>query len=149
VTTSEFPANPTVSLVEGDGIGPEITGATVRALEAAGARITWERVPGGMAAVDSDRDPLPPRTLESIARNRVALKGPLATPIGGGFRSVNVTLRQHFDLYANLRPVKTLAGVPSRFSGIDLIVVRENTEDLYAGIEHYVGPAAAPPSRSR
>jgi isocitrate dehydrogenase (NAD+) len=130
----------TVSLIEGDGIGPEITAATLRALAAAGARIEWERVAAGMAAIDSDKDPLPQRTLDAIARNQVALKGPLATPSGGGYRSVNVALRQHFDLYANVRPAVTMAGVPSRFSGVDIIVVRENTEDLYAGIEHFVGP---------
>jgi isocitrate dehydrogenase (NAD+) len=130
----------TVSLIEGDGIGPEITAATLKALVAAGGRVEWERVPAGMAAIDSDKDPLPQRTLDSIARNQVALKGPLATPSGGGYRSVNVALRQHFDLYANVRPVKTLAGVPSRFTNVDIIVVRENTEDLYAGIEHFVGP---------
>jgi isocitrate dehydrogenase (NAD+) len=130
----------TVSLIEGDGIGPEITAATLKALAAAGGRIEWERVPAGMAAIDSDKDPMPQRTLDSIARNQVALKGPLATPSGGGYRSVNVAMRQHFDLYANVRPVKTLAGVPSRFTGVDIIVVRENTEDLYAGVEHFVGP---------
>ncbi|HTM21136.1 MAG TPA: isocitrate/isopropylmalate family dehydrogenase [Kofleriaceae bacterium] len=129
-----------VTLIEGDGIGPEITAATLRALAAAGAQVEWERMPAGLAAIDSDRDPMPTRTLESIARNQAALKGPLGTPIGGGFRSVNVALRQHFDLYANVRPVRTLAGVPSRFTGVDIIVVRENTEDLYAGVEHYVGP---------
>jgi isocitrate dehydrogenase (NAD+) len=130
----------TATLIEGDGIGPEITAATLKALAAAGGRLDWERVPAGMAAIDSDKDPMPQRTLDSIARTQVALKGPLATPSGGGYRSVNVALRQHFDLYANVRPVKTLAGVPSRFSGVDIIVVRENTEDLYAGVEHYVGP---------
>jgi isocitrate dehydrogenase (NAD+) len=133
-------SRPTVSLIEGDGIGPEITRATLRVIEAAGGAVEWERVPAGMAAIDSDKDPLPQRTLDSIARNGLALKGPLATPIGGGFRSVNVALRQHFDLYANVRPVKTIAGVPSRFQGVDIILVRENTEDLYAGVEHYVDP---------
>ncbi len=133
-------ARPTVSLIEGDGIGPEITAATLRVIDAAGGAVDWERVPAGMAALDSDKDPLPPRTLESIARNKVALKGPLGTPIGGGFRSVNVALRQHFDLFANVRPAKTLAGVPSRFTDVDIVMVRENTEDLYAGVEHYIGP---------
>ena len=131
---------PTVSLIKGDGIGPEIADATVRAVAAAGGDITWEEVPAGMAAVETDKDPLPPRTTESITRNRVALKGPLGTPIGSGFRSVNVALRQLFDLYANVRPAKTFQGVPSRYTDVDLVVVRENTEDLYAGVEHYVDP---------
>jgi isocitrate dehydrogenase (NAD+) len=131
---------PTVSLIKGDGIGPEIADATVRAVAAAGGDITWEEVPAGMSAVETDKDPLPPRTTESITRNRVALKGPLGTPIGIGFRSVNVALRQLFDLYANVRPAKTFQGVPSRYTDVDLVVVRENTEDLYAGVEHYVDP---------
>src|SRR5262249_13728013 len=131
---------PTVSLIEGDGIGPEITAATLRAVEAAGARLAWERVDAGAGAGTRHGDPLPAATLASIQRTRLALKAPLATPSGGGYRSVNVTLRQHFDLYANVRPARTMAGVPSRFTGIDLVIVRENTEDLYAGIEHYVDP---------
>jgi len=130
----------TVSLIEGDGIGPEIAEATVRAVEAAGGELAWERVDAGAAAVDRHKDPLPAVTIESIKNNRLALKGPLATPSGGGYRSVNVTLRQHFDLYANVRPVRTIAGVPSRYTGVDLVIVRENTEDLYAGVEHYVDP---------
>jgi isocitrate dehydrogenase (NAD+) len=129
-----------VALIAGDGIGPEITRATLEAIAAAGGAIDWHEVPAGLAAIDSDKDPLPARTLEVIARDKVALKGPLATPSGGGFRSVNVALRQHFDLYANVRPARTIAGVPSRFEGVDLVIVRENTEDLYAGIEHYVDP---------
>jgi isocitrate dehydrogenase (NAD+) len=135
-----FPDKPRVSLIEGDGIGPEITQATLRALEGAGARIEWERVPAGLSAVETEKDPLPQRTIDSIAKNRLALKGPLSTPLGGGFRSVNVALRQHFDLYANVRPAVTLPGVPCRFSEVDIVIVRENTEDLYAGIEHYVDP---------
>jgi isocitrate dehydrogenase (NAD+) len=131
---------PTVSLIEGDGIGPEITAATVRAVEAAGGRLAWDRVDAGAGAVARHGDPLPAATLESIQRTKLALKAPLATPSGGGYRSVNVTLRQHFDLYANVRPARTMAGVPSRFSGVDLVIVRENTEDLYAGIEHYIDP---------
>jgi isocitrate dehydrogenase (NAD+) len=126
--------------MEGDGIGPEITAATVRAIEAAGGQIDWQRVDAGAAAVAKHGDPLPAATIESIKRTGLALKAPLATPSGGGYRSVNVTLRQHFDLYANVRPVRTIAGVPSRFEGVDLVIVRENTEDLYAGIEHYVDP---------
>jgi len=130
----------TASLIEGDGIGPEIAAATVRAVEAAGGEVSWERVDAGAAAVTKCGDPLPAATIESIKRHQLALKGPLATPSGGGYRSVNVTLRQHFDLFANVRPVRTIAGVPSRFTGVDLVIVRENTEDLYAGVEHYVDP---------
>jgi isocitrate dehydrogenase (NAD+) len=128
----------TVSLIEGDGIGPEISAATVRAIEATGGRITWERVAAGMTAFEQLGDPLPKATIESIERNQLALKSPLATPSGGGFRSVNVALRQHFDLYANVRPARTIPGVPSRYDNVDLVIVRENTEDLYAGIEHYI-----------
>jgi len=131
---------PTVSLIEGDGIGPEIAVATVRAIEAAGGSIDWERVDAGMGAVEKHRDPLPPATVESMKKNGLALKGPLATPSGGGYRSVNVTLRQQFDMYANVRPVKTIPGVPSRYTNVDLCIVRENTEDLYAGVEHYIDP---------
>ncbi|MBS1120994.1 MAG: Isocitrate dehydrogenase [Deltaproteobacteria bacterium] len=134
------PSRPTASLIEGDGIGPEIAAATVRAVEAAGGLVTWERVDAGAGAVDKHKDPLPPATIESIKNNQLALKGPLATPSGGGYRSVNVTLRQHFDLYANVRPAHTIAGVPSRYQNVDLVIVRENTEDLYAGIEHYIDP---------
>jgi isocitrate dehydrogenase (NAD+) len=129
-----------VSLIEGDGIGPEIASATVRAIEAAGGVVEWERVTAGAAAVASHGDPLPNETIESMKTNLVALKGPLATPSGGGYRSVNVTLRQQFDMYANVRPVRTIPGVPSRYTGVDLVIVRENTEDLYAGVEHYVDP---------
>ena len=131
---------PTVTLIEGDGIGPEITAATVRAIAAAGGQIAWEPADAGAGAVEKHRDPLPQATIDSIARNKVALKAPLATPSGGGYRSVNVTLRQTFDLYANVRPAQTLAGVPSRYQNVDLVIVRENTEDLYAGIEHYIDP---------
>ncbi|HEY1817107.1 MAG TPA: isocitrate/isopropylmalate dehydrogenase family protein [Kofleriaceae bacterium] len=130
----------TVTLIEGDGIGPEITAATLRAIAAAGGEIEWERADAGAAAVAKHGDPLPKATLESIERNKVVLKAPLATPSGGGYRSVNVTLRQTFDLYANVRPAQTLEGVPSRYTGVDLVIVRENTEDLYAGIEHYIDP---------
>jgi isocitrate dehydrogenase (NAD+) len=131
---------PTVSLIEGDGIGPEIAAATLRAIEAAGGRLVWERVDAGAGAAARAGDPLPAATLASIERTRLALKAPLATPSGGGYRSVNVTLRQHFDLYANVRPARTMPGVPSRFTGVDLVIVRENTEDLYAGVEHYIDP---------
>ena len=132
--------SPTVTLLRGDGIGPEIADATLRAMDAAGARVTWEPAFAGMSAVDAVRDPLPPETIASIERTRLALKGPLTTPKGEGFRSVNVALRQHFDLYANVRPVETIEGVPSRYADVNLIVVRENTEDIYSGVEHYVGP---------
>ncbi|HEY1558597.1 MAG TPA: isocitrate/isopropylmalate family dehydrogenase [Kofleriaceae bacterium] len=130
----------TVTLIEGDGIGPEIAAATVRAVDAAGGRIAWERADAGAGAVQKHGDPLPQATIDSIKANQVALKSPLATPSGGGYRSVNVTLRQLFDLYANVRPVQTIAGVPARYTGVDLVIVRENTEDLYAGVEHYVDP---------
>ena len=129
---------PLVSLIEGDGIGPEIAAATVRALEAAGATLDWERVDAGMAGVEKHKDPLPPATIESLKKTQIALKGPLATPSGGGYRSVNVTLRQQFDMYANVRPVRTILGVPARYTNVDLVIVRENTEDLYAGVEHYI-----------
>ena len=131
---------PTVSLIEGDGIGPEIAAATLRAMEAAGSDIEWERVPAGAAAVKSHGDPLPQLTIDSLKKNLIALKAPLATPSGGGYRSVNVTLRQQFDMYANVRPAKTIEGVPSRYTNVDMIIVRENTEDLYAGVEHYIDP---------
>jgi len=130
----------TVTLIEGDGIGPEISAATVRAIEAAGGKLEWERADAGQGAAERHNDPLPQATLESIKKNQLALKGPLGTPIGTGFRSVNVTLRQHFDLYANVRPAKTIPGVPARYENVDLVMVRENTEDLYAGVEHYVDP---------
>jgi len=130
----------TVTLIEGDGIGPEISAATVRAVEAAGGKFEWERADAGQGAAEKHKDPLPVATLESIKKNQLALKGPLGTPIGSGFRSVNVTLRQHFDLYANVRPAKTIPGVPCRYDNVDIVMVRENTEDLYAGVEHYVDP---------
>ncbi|HUQ02019.1 MAG TPA: isocitrate/isopropylmalate family dehydrogenase [Kofleriaceae bacterium] len=138
MSTNSFSKKPTVTLIEGDGIGPEISAATVAVIEAAGGQIEWDRQLAGMTAAEKAGDPLPAATVESIKRNNVALKGPLGTPIGAGFRSVNVTLRQQFDLYANVRPTVTIPGVPCRFSGVDIIMVRENTEDLYAGVEHYV-----------
>ncbi|HUJ62280.1 MAG TPA: isocitrate/isopropylmalate family dehydrogenase [Kofleriaceae bacterium] len=129
-----------MTLIEGDGIGPEIAAATVRAVEAAGGAIAWHRADAGAGAVARHGDPLPQATIDSIKQHQLALKGPLATPSGGGYRSVNVTLRQLFDLYANVRPVQTIPGVPSRYTGVDLVIVRENTEDLYAGVEHYIDP---------
>ena len=128
----------TVTLVPGDGIGPEITEAVVAILAEAGAPVDWERHAAGLAAVEGGHDLLPQETLDSIERNRIALKGPLTTPVGAGFRSINVALRKHFDLYANVRPATTV--VPGgRYEDIDLVIVRENTEGLYAGIEHFIG----------
>ncbi len=129
-----------VTLIEGDGIGPEVTGATARVLEAAGAPIEWERVLAGMAAFEAVGDPLPQGVIDSIRRNRVGLKGPLMTPKGGGYRSANVTLRQELQLYTGWRPVQSLPGVTSRYDNVDLVVLRENTQGLYAGIEHEVTP---------
>jgi isocitrate dehydrogenase (NAD+) len=130
----------TITLIPGDGIGPEVTEAVVRILAATGVSIAWERHHAGVAALERTGSALPPDLIESIRRNKVALKGPVTTPIGEGFTSVNVGLRKALDLYANLRPVWNLPGVPSRFSGVDLVIVRENTEDLYAGLEHEVVP---------
>jgi isocitrate dehydrogenase (NAD+) len=132
--------NRTATLVPGDGIGPEITAAVVEILESAGAPITWERHDAGEAAFRDTGNPLPPDIVASVQRTKVCLKGPVTTPVGGGYKSVNVTLRQALDLYANLRPVKNLPGVASRYGDVDLVVVRENTEDLYSGIEHVVVP---------
>jgi isocitrate dehydrogenase (NAD+) len=129
-----------VTLIPGDGIGPEVAAAAVRVLSATGLEFEWETVMAGAEAVGRHGDPLPVAVLESIRRNKVALKGPTATPIGTGHRSVNVALRKALDLYANLRPVKSLPGVKSRYDGVDLVVVRENTEDLYSGLEHVVVP---------
>jgi isocitrate dehydrogenase (NAD+) len=133
----------TVTLIPGDGIGPSITEAVVRIVEATGADITWDRQEAGITALELKNSPLPPETIDSIRRNRVALKGPLTTPVGTGFRSINVALRKEFDLYANVRPARTLLK-DYRYQDIDLVLVRENTEGLYAGIEHYVGVAGDP-----
>jgi len=129
-----------VTLIRGDGIGPEVSDAAVAILEAAKAPVAFEEVVVGRAAEQAEGDPLPPRALESIRKNGVALKGPVGTPVGKGFASVNVRLRQTLELYANLRPVKNVPDVESRFSNVDLVVVRENTEDLYSGLEHTVVP---------
>jgi isocitrate dehydrogenase (NAD+) len=126
-----------VTLIPGDGIGPEITDATVRIIERTGVDIAWDRQLAGMAAVAAHGDPVPAATLDSIARTRVALKGPLETPVGGGYRSVNVALRMRFDLYANVRPAYTIRP-GGRFEHVDIVLVRENTEGLYSGVEHYV-----------
>ena len=125
------------TLIPGDGIGPAITDATVRILEAAGAEFAWDRQVAGASGVARCDDPMPDATLDSIKRTRLALKGPLETPVGGGYRSVNVALRKTFDLYANVRPAKDI--VPGgRFDDVDIVLVRENTEGLYSGIEHYI-----------
>ena len=126
-----------ITLIPGDGIGPEITDAAVKVLEATGLAFTWDRQLGGMAAVDATGDPLPAATLDSIRRTKLALKGPLTTPVGGGFRSVNVALRKEFQLYANVRPAKTI--IPGgRFDHVDIVLVRENLEGLYIGQERWV-----------
>src|SRR5690349_9527094 len=130
----------TITLIPGDGIGPEVTAAVVSIIEAAGVSVTWERHDAGVIALDHHRSPLPDELIESIRHNKVALKGPVTTPIGEGFTSVNVGLRKALDLYANLRPVANFAGVPARFSNVDIVIVRENTEDLYAGLEHQIVP---------
>jgi isocitrate dehydrogenase (NAD+) len=130
----------TITLIPGDGIGPEVTEAVVRILNAAGVSIAWERHLAGVLAVERTGQSLPVELLDSIRRNKVALKGPVTTPIAQGFTSVNVGLRKALDLYANLRPVWNLPGTAARFSGVDLVIVRENTEDLYAGLEHEVVP---------
>lgn len=127
-----------VTLIPGDGIGPEITEAAVRVIEASGAAIEWDRQLAGMAAVEQFGDPLPEPTLASFRNNRVALKAPLTTPVGGGYRSVNVTLRQEFGLFANVRPALSFEGTQVPYSDVDLVTVRENTEGLYAGIEHFI-----------
>jgi isocitrate dehydrogenase (NAD+) len=129
-----------ITLIPGDGIGPDVTDAVVHILAAARVAIEWERQDAGIVAVEQGRPPLPPELIESIRRNAVALKGPVTTPVGEGFTSVNVGLRKGLDLYANLRPVWNLPGVPARFSNVDLVIVRENTEDLYAGLEHQIVP---------
>jgi isocitrate dehydrogenase (NAD+) len=129
-----------ITLIPGDGIGPEVTEAVVRIFLAAGVEVEWERLDAGVTAFKRFGKSLPAELLDSIRRNKVALKGPVTTPIAEGFTSVNVGLRKALDLYANLRPVRNLAGVPSRFQGVDLVVVRENTEDLYSGLEHEVVP---------
>ncbi|HEV2881825.1 MAG TPA: isocitrate dehydrogenase (NAD(+)) [Pyrinomonadaceae bacterium] len=130
----------TITLIPGDGIGPEVTAAVVRIIEAAGVEVAWETHYAGAQALEKFGETLPADLLESIQRNKVALKGPITTPVGKGFTSVNVGLRKALDLYANLRPVRALPNVPSRYPELDLVVVRENTEDLYSGIEHVVVP---------
>ena len=128
----------TATLIPGDGIGPDITRAVVRVLEAAGAELVWDEKPAGVSAVATHNTPLPQETIDSIRETRVALKGPLTTPSGVGFRSINVALRKEFDLYANVRPARTLVS-GGRYEGIDIVLIRENTEGLYSGVEHYIG----------
>src|SRR5688572_13496443 len=130
--TAKIPA----TLIPGDGIGTEVSEATLQVLDAVGAPFEWEHAVAGVTGVKEAGDPLPAKTIESIRRTRLALKGPLATPVGGGFRSSNVRLREEFELYANLRPARTL--VPGRYDKIDLVLIRENLEGLYVGFEHYV-----------
>jgi len=133
----------TVTLIPGDGIGPELAEATRRVLDASGVEFRWEIVEAGEAVIAKEGTPLPQSVLDSIMRNKIAIKGPITTPVGVGFRSVNVALRQSLSLYANLRPVRSIPGLKTRYEDVDLVIVRENTEDLYAGIEHMVGPDAA------
>jgi isocitrate dehydrogenase (NAD+) len=132
-----------VTLIPGDGIGPEITDAAVRVIEASGADIEWHWIEAGGEVVARYGSPMPDHVLTQIRKDGVALKGPITTPVGEGFRSANVTLRQSLDLFANLRPVKSIPGVKSRYENVDLVVVRENTEDLYSGIEHLLVPGVA------
>jgi isocitrate dehydrogenase (NAD+) len=128
----------TITLIPGDGIGPSIVEAATRVIEATGVSIQWEVAAAGLTAVDYVKDPLPQTTIDSIQKNKVALKGPLTTLLGKGFRSVNVALRKEFDLYVNLRPAKSFEGVASRYSGVDIVMFRENIEEFYSGIEHYI-----------
>ena len=132
-----------ITLIPGDGIGPQVTEATKMVLEASGVEINWEIVEAGEKVIKKYGTPLPDYVIDSIRRNKVALKGPVTTPVGTGFRSINVALRQALKLYANVRIVKSYKGVPSRYKNIDLVIVRENTEGLYTGIEHMVGEDAA------
>ncbi len=132
-----------VTLIPGDGIGPELAEAARRVLDASGVAFDWEVQDAGAGVMEQYGTPLPDHVLDSIRRNKVALKGPITTPVGAGFRSVNVALRQVLGLYANLRPARSMKGLDTRYQDVDLVIVRENTEDLYAGIEHMVGPDAA------
>ena len=129
-----------ITLIPGDGIGPEVTNAVVKVLDAAGLQVEWEPHAAGVLALEQHGDSLPSTLIESIKRTKVALKGPVTTPVGGGFTSVNVGLRKALGLYANLRPVWNIPSVTSRYTGVDLVIVRENTEDLYSGLEHEVVP---------
>jgi isocitrate dehydrogenase (NAD+) len=130
-----------VTLIKGDGIGPSIMDAAVAVINASGAKINWHEAEAGMAAYERTGTPLPDATMESIAQTRVAFKGPLTTMVGEGFRSINVELRKQYDLYANVRPAKSWKGVKTRYDDVDIVIVRENTEGLYVGLEHYLTPA--------
>lgn len=127
-----------ITLIPGDGIGPEVAAAARKVIDASGVKIEWDEVEAGAAVIEEYGTPLPEYVLESIKKNKIALKGPVTTPVGKGFKSVNVTLRQTLNLYANIRPIKTYEGAKSRYDNVDLVIFRENTEDLYAGIEHMV-----------
>src|SRR3954468_2085380 len=129
-----------ITLIPGDGIGPEVTGATVRVLEATGLKFEWESFAAGAEAFEKYHEYIPRELIESLERTGMGLKGPVTTPIGGGFASINVALRKKFELYANVRPIVNLPGLPTRYPGVDLIIVRENTEGQYSGIEHEVVP---------
>lgn len=128
----------TITLINGDGIGPEISDSVVKIIDAAGLKIDWEVQTAGADVIEKEGTPLPQRVIDSIKKNKIALKAPVTTPIGKGFRSVNVQLRKTLDLYANLRPCKNLPNIKTKFDDVDIVVVRENTEDLYAGIERQV-----------
>ncbi len=127
-----------VTLIKGDGIGPSIMDVAIKIIDATGVKINWEDAEAGLAAFDKYGTPIPDETLASIDKNRIAFKGPLTTPVGGGFRSINVALRQKYDLYANIRPAKTWKGAQTKFDNVDIVIVRENTEGLYMGLEHYL-----------
>ena len=129
---------PTITLLEGDGIGPEISSAVLKIIDSAGVKINWEKCPAGAGAIKEYNSVLPEITINSIVKNKVALKAPITTPIGYGFSSVNVALRRHFDLYANVRPSKNLEGIKTPFNNVDLVIIRENTEDIYAGLEQKI-----------
>src|SRR3989344_4251002 len=125
-----------ITLINGDGIGPDVIDSAVRCINASGISIDWNEQPAGESARKKYKSVLPEETIESIRKNKIALKGPITTPVGKGFRSVNVALRQQLDLFANVRPVKTMPGIASRYKNVVLVVIRKNTEDLYAGIEY-------------
>src|SRR5919201_6582669 len=129
-----------ITLIPGDGIGPEVTQAAVRILEATGVKFEWESFQAGAEAYAKYKEYIPKELIESIELTRVGLKGPVSTPVGGGFSSINVALRRKFDLYANFRPIRNLPHIPTRYPDVDLVIVRENTESLYSGLEHEVVP---------
>ena len=133
----------TVTLIPGDGIGPEVTKAAQRVIDASGVKIKWDIQDAGGDLIQKHGSPLPHSVIDSVKRNGIALKGPITTPVGEGFRSVNVALRKELDLFANVRPVKTYKGIASKFESVDIVIVRENTEDLYAGIEYMIGDDVA------